>query len=81
MAAMLRATGTAGPAASLPAPALAEMADLCAACPRTDACRQWLARHGTTVALPPDTLCPNSATFAALQATAAAPPDGTGPLS
>ncbi len=61
-------------AASCPATALprltgaerAEMAGLCAACPRTDACRLWLVAHaGTPTSAAPD-FCPNHARLRAL---------------
>jgi hypothetical protein len=73
MAAMARATGTATATATLSQPILAEMSALCAACPRTDDCRQWLALHAAAAALPQGDLCPNHATFAALQGTGTAP--------
>lgn len=66
MAAMASATGQAGSVAVLADIERAEMATLCAACPRTDACRQWLVTHaGTGPASAPD-LCPNHERFRSL---------------
>jgi hypothetical protein len=68
MTGMARVTGTTAALSELPAAVRAEMADLCDACPRTDACRQWLAMQLPGSALPQPDLCPNHATFAALSA-------------
>ncbi len=44
----------------------AEMADLCAACPRTEACRLWLVTHAAAGPAEAPDLCPNHAHFRAL---------------
>jgi hypothetical protein len=73
MAEMAKVTGAAAAMATLPAPVLTEMAGLCAACPRTDACLQWLAAQDARPASPAADLCPNHATFDMLAARAPSP--------
>lgn len=63
---MAQVTGTSAAVAALPEPLLAEIATLCAACPRTDACLQWLVTRGPGPAIPASDLCPNHGIFATL---------------
>jgi hypothetical protein len=66
MAAM--AATTCGPAsvAILPEHERAEMAAVCAACPRTEDCRLWLVTHANGGPSQSPDLCPNGTGFRAL---------------
>jgi len=59
MSEMARVTGAEAGMATLSAPVLAEMAGLCNACPRTDACLRWLAAHTGGPGAPAPDWCPN----------------------